>query len=343
MPPIQMKAQPSAMTNRHFREIAKEPQKGSEKTAFIPPKPTTEKSALGKMMSKDLDEQFNIFMKMFVTQLQNQDPTEPMDGTQMTNNLLMFFSAAEQAKTNFHLEKLNDTHDTEQLVAAKSYLNKEVTYEGNELTFDGGAQIISADIPKGAKHAEVMIFDPITSQRIKTFRLPEGSGLQTVTWDGSIDGNGQDKVSPGQYMVKVQAEKDQNTWYDISPRLRGTVTAIDYTDNKEFIYYVNNTPVQFEDIQQVRKANRDVSIQELKDSLQQQISSIDHLKTLVEKQNGPESIPVIHDVSVTEVPTDVPEIPIVQETLAQTTPLEIQSTEQGGLDSIINTVKDFFK
>lgn len=332
MPVAQGNVLPTRVANRHFREVSKEPPKAGEQKDFTSPQAIRDKSALGKMMSKDLDEQFNIFMKMFITQLQNQDPTEPMDGTQMTNNLLMFFSAAEQAKTNYHLEKLNETHETEQLAAAKSYLNKEVTYEGNELTFDGQNQTISADVPSGAKKPEIMIFDPQTKQRIKTFRLSETPGLQTVTWTGSIDGRDQDKVPPGQYMVKVQAEKDKNTWYDITPRMKGTVTAIDYLDDKEFVYYVHNTPVRFEDIQQVRKPHREGDIQELKASLQQQIASLDGLRSLVEKK-ATSPIPV----SVEEEVEFMPSVPVLSESLQH------RSESKGPLDTVMDAITGLFK
>lgn len=327
---------------RHVQEVPKDPSKVDKPKGPIQSKPTHDKSALGKMMSKDLDEQFNVFMKMFITQLQNQDPTEPMDGTQMTNNLLMFFSAAEQAKTNFHLEKLNHTNETEQLVAAKSYLNKEVTYEGNELTFDGQPQPITADIPKGAQNPEIMIFDPQTNQRLKTLKLENKEGVQTVVWDGTTDANNGEQVPPGQYMIKVQAEKDENTWYDIKPRMKGMVTALDYTDDREYIYYVNNTPVRFEDISQVRKPNRDLSIHELKESLQQQISSIDNLKSLVEKRVGEENLlPSGEAIQYPDLSASgqenqgfSPQEPLVPVQQAETT---------GPIGTIINTITGLFR
>ncbi len=346
----QAKIAGSRLPNKHVREVPKEPQKTEEKNkAFVNSYGQKDKSALGKMMSKDLDEQFNVFMKMFITQLQNQDPTEPMDGTQMTNNLLMFFTAAEQAKTNFHLEKLNHTNETEQLVAAKSYLNKEVTYEGNELTFDGQPQPITVDIPKGAQNTQVMIFDPATNKRLKTIDLGNQAGTKTVIWDGSQDGDGAEKVTAGQYLIKVQAEKDKNTWYDITPRMKGTVTAIDYLDDREFVYYVNQTPVRFENIQQVRKPTRDGSISELKESLQQQIHSIDNLKSLVEKNvHGQESTGLENSATSSfgeglgERMEAVPEV-VSEEALPTTPPSSSPPVEKGTLETVVDTITGLFK
>jgi len=69
------------------------------------------------------------YMKLLITQLQNQDPLEPMDNNQMASQLTLF-SQLQQ------LESLNTSFtaalDSVQRSYANSLLGKEVTYTDSE-------------------------------------------------------------------------------------------------------------------------------------------------------------------------------------------------------------------
>lgn len=49
---------------------------------------------------------YESFLKLLVTQMQNQDPTDPMDATQQMAQLASFSAVEQQIKTNAHLEDL---------------------------------------------------------------------------------------------------------------------------------------------------------------------------------------------------------------------------------------------
>ena len=53
-----------------------------------------------------LDSNFQDFLSMLMTQLQNQDPTSPMDTNEFTSELVQFSSVEQQINTNSNLEQL---------------------------------------------------------------------------------------------------------------------------------------------------------------------------------------------------------------------------------------------
>ena len=72
----------------------------------------------------------NFFLKMLTTQLQQQDPSQPMDVNQMTQQIATLSSVQQQVATNSNLEKLLAQGNTSQLSTAVSYIGKEVETTG---------------------------------------------------------------------------------------------------------------------------------------------------------------------------------------------------------------------
>lgn len=219
--------------------------------------PIKDKSALGRMMDKNLDQQFDIFMKMFLAQVKCQDPTKPMSTNEMTENILGFFTAAEHAKGNQLLEQMNTTKSREQLAAAKTYLNKDVVYEAAGVHFTGEPQTFNVDLPSNVDRAEFAIIDQ--QQRVvKTVSLDPGTQHHKVTWGGEIEGLADLKAPPGYYSLKVLAQDAKERLVDVPVLMQGIVNAVDYNEGNDFQLVVNDTAVPLEDVVSVRKgANHD--------------------------------------------------------------------------------------
>lgn len=67
---------------------------------------------------------YNNFLQLLITQMKNQDPTDPMDATEQVSQLATFSQVEQQIKTNTNLESLlsNST-----LSNASSYIGKTIT------------------------------------------------------------------------------------------------------------------------------------------------------------------------------------------------------------------------
>src|SRR4051812_45000764 len=77
--------------------------------------------------AKTLAGNFNTFLTLLTTQLQNQDPLNPMDSNQFTQQLVQFSHVEQQLNTNDNLKTLIDLTKNRGAADSMSYLGKTVT------------------------------------------------------------------------------------------------------------------------------------------------------------------------------------------------------------------------
>ena len=102
---------------------------------------------------------FQTFLKLLTTQLQNQDPTSPMDTNQFTNQLVMYSQVEQQIGTNDKLDNLINLGKGQGVNAALGYLGWEVSSESNNLPKQNGEGHYHIDLANTAKSITVGITD----------------------------------------------------------------------------------------------------------------------------------------------------------------------------------------
>jgi flagellar basal-body rod modification protein FlgD len=151
---------------------------------------------------------FNFFLKMLTTQLTNQDPTAPMDTSQMTQQIATFSGVEQQVQTNSKLDALvasnSATVQAGQLASASNYIGREVETQGASGQVYGGQGAFSYILPSEAKTVAITIKDA------KGNIVFEGNGTtakgrNTLLWDGHDSDN--DVQQPdGVYSISVVAK-----------------------------------------------------------------------------------------------------------------------------------------
>ena len=81
------------------------------------------------------------FLTMLVAQLQNQDPLNPMEGTEFSTQLAQFSQLEQAMNTNDNLEKLIETMSEESETNLQDYLGKEVVAAVDSIEVDGGEPV----------------------------------------------------------------------------------------------------------------------------------------------------------------------------------------------------------
>ena len=95
---------------------------------------------------------FDTFLKILTTQLQNQNPLDPIDSSQFTDQLVQFSSVEQSIKTNKNLEQLIALSGANAFTGVVSYIGKEVTAEGAATNLKDGAASWSFSLTKDAGH-----------------------------------------------------------------------------------------------------------------------------------------------------------------------------------------------
>ena len=91
---------------------------------------TTTTSTTATAQSR-LSNNFDTFLQLLTTQLKNQDPTQPMDANQFTQQLVQYSQVEQQIATNSKLDTLLSAFSGNLTTTSLGYLGKTVTYDAS--------------------------------------------------------------------------------------------------------------------------------------------------------------------------------------------------------------------
>lgn len=174
---------------------------------------------------------FDTFLKLLVAQLKNQDPLNPLDGTQFTGQIAQFSSLEQQINSNNYLKQLVASRDFGEQNLANSYLGKQVLGPGKILTREGTATPLGYEVGKGATKVTLEIIDNTNGQVVRTINGDPKEGIKTLTWDGKND-NGQ-VLTGTNYTLRVKATDAENKVKPSSGYVYGQVKSV-LSDGKAF-------------------------------------------------------------------------------------------------------------
>lgn len=144
------------------------------------------------------------FLKLLVTQLNNQDPLNPLDNAQLTSQLAQMSTVSGIEKLNTAFQSLLAQSGSSQVLQSASMIGRTVLVPGSEVTLDKGASVpFAVDMPAGADSVNVTLTNA-AGDAVRSFdlgALPQG--VKTLSWDG-LTGTG-DAVADGAYTVNVVA------------------------------------------------------------------------------------------------------------------------------------------
>src|SRR5262245_59631280 len=99
----------------------------------------------------------NEFLKMLLTQMQNQDPTSPMDNQQMVAQLATFSTLEQQEQMNSKLDNLLLAQTANNQTSVASLVGQTVAYRSNKIHFDGLQGTIHANLAENAATVTAVI------------------------------------------------------------------------------------------------------------------------------------------------------------------------------------------
>lgn len=187
---------------------------------------------------------FSTFLKLFTTQLENQDPTSPMDTTQMTNQLAMFSQVEQQAGTNSRLDKLLTAINGNGLNSAVGYIGKTVEASGDQTALSSGSATIGYSLPSAASSVSIEVMNS-SGTVVNTLSGDTGSGSHTVSWDGT-DSSG-NTISDGTYTFSVTATDSSGASITPTTYTTGKVTGVE-SSNSTTVLNLGSIQVDMSDV-----------------------------------------------------------------------------------------------
>ncbi len=188
------------------------------------------------------------FLTLLVAQLQNQDPLNPLDNSQLTTQL-------EQISTVSGVNQFNDTVGAlgapigiTQYLEAATLVGHDVVLSGNDLELTSGEGKGGVDLAAAADHVSVTVIDQLGHVVRTVYMGAQKPGAQFFDWDGRTDTG---TVAPdGHYTFSVTATAS-GAAVTFDTLMVATVEGVVSTSSGALIQLAYGNQVAFDAIRQI--------------------------------------------------------------------------------------------
>ena len=170
---------------------------------------------------------FNTFLQLLTTQLKNQNPLDPLDTNQFTEQLVQFAQVEQQLRSNDQLATLVSLQKTTQSTAALSFVGQNVVVDGSTAQLVNNQATWSFTAPKPAS-ATITIKDA-SGQQAFSGNYTLQTGPQNFQWDGK--GNDGTQWPAGAYTMSITSKDASGQSVAISTEVQGVVDSADLTQD----------------------------------------------------------------------------------------------------------------
>ena len=215
---------------------------------------TSTDSTATDSVSADTDK----FMTLLVTQLQNQDPLNPMDNSEMTSQLAQLQTVTGVNNLNTTLNSLLSSYQSSQSIEATSLIGHGVLTAGNSVSLSSSQGILGVELGTAADSVQLVISDS-SGNEVQTIDLgAQDAGIVPVAWDGVPDSTNLDSdgnpvtLADGDYTFKVVATRNGTALTDATGLSFGAVSSVTTsgTDGVK-VNLSSNSSIKLADVKQV--------------------------------------------------------------------------------------------
>lgn len=189
------------------------------------------------------------FLKIFMAQLSHQDPLNPMEGTEFTNQLTQFSSLEQLFNVNQNLETIKGSQDTVGRFEALNFIGKEVLADGDQISLpeEGSGEGL---FNLGGQADCIALITDEEGNLIR--KIPLGvlqAGEHTVEWDGLSESGL--RQSAGEYRFEVAAFSAAGEEVPVETMVSGRVSRVDLEEESPVVY-IGDIPIDLSQIRDVR-------------------------------------------------------------------------------------------
>jgi flagellar basal-body rod modification protein FlgD len=213
----------------------------------------TSSSATGTSAQKLSD----TFLKLLVAQMNNQDPLNPVDNSQVTSQMAQISTVTGISNLNSTVSQLVSQLQQSQAVQSTQLAGHTVLVPGNSLalaaTSASGSSSLAAyggfSLTQAADSVSVTVKDS-SGATVRTINLGAlGTGVQDFSWDGQTDSGSQ--AAAGSYSYSVTAKAAGNSVSATAYSAQQVVGVAPQSDGSLQFLLSNGSQIAFSSIAQI--------------------------------------------------------------------------------------------
>jgi flagellar basal-body rod modification protein FlgD len=185
---------------------------------------TSSSSSSASTATAGIADNFQTFLTLLTTQLQNQNPLDPLDTNQFTQQLVQFAGVEQQLKSNDQLKSLIEIEKSVQSTQALAYVGNTVAVDGSKAQFDKSA---TWNLTAPADTNATITITSATGQTAYTGNFTLDKGNASFVWDGK--GNDGSQWPAGTYTMSATGKDSSGNNVSISTEVQGVVDSVDLT------------------------------------------------------------------------------------------------------------------
>lgn len=184
--------------------------------------------------SQKLSADMNTFLTLLTTQLKYQDPLDPMDTAEFTNQLVQYSNVEQSIQMNEKLNNLLSLGVANLGAQAVSYIGKTAQVLGDVMPLQDGKAKATYTLNKDVQSVSILVKD--MNGKVVYTATGQGTtaGTHDFTWDGKdFDGN---QLEDGAYQIIVSPKvASGETAATVTTTIFGKVTGVANDDNGVYI------------------------------------------------------------------------------------------------------------
>jgi flagellar basal-body rod modification protein FlgD len=192
--------------------------------------PTTGSTSSGTTSALDFTSNFNTFLTLLTTQIQNQDPLSPMDSNTFTQQLVSFSEVEQQIDTNNNLQSLIQLQTANETISALPLVGQQIEYNGASAPLENGQASYAYTLPSAAANTALVVEDA-QGNIIYNTTGSTSAGTTNFVWNGQNNA-GQQMPNGGAYTLQVIANDASKNPITATIQSIGTVSNVSVSNNQ---------------------------------------------------------------------------------------------------------------
>lgn len=224
------------------------------------------------------------FFKLMLTQMKNQDPTNPLKPHEMSAQLANFSALEQMTNINQTLQKMEQAQKPTEQFQALSLIGKAVSGDSAKIVRVKGDKLhdIRFTLPAASSEVEVKIKNS-AGETVRAYSMKKvKEGANSVTWNG-LDENGTATI-PDEYTAVIEAKGSDGQKLAVKTDFEGVINGVNYTPEGP-VLMVGKQTVRLRDLRRIIDPGL------MKNDQKSQNPTQEPLKTEVAPQQTEESVP----------------------------------------------------